>query len=238
MGITLSDRRIVDGMDRQLGLRQLHIIEGDKPVGWKVGFGSTMAMEKLGTEAPLVGFLMKPVMLPNGSSVCVADWLNPAAEAEIALFLGTDVLPGADRKTARAAVSAVAPAIELVDVNLVTDETTVGAILEANVFNRHVILGEPDFTRAGCVLDGMVGHITREGQETEVVTELESLTGDLLDIVRHVADVLGAFGKKLRAGEFLIMGSIVPPMWITRPETIRYTLQPLEDTLEIKLETR
>lgn len=238
MGITISDRRIVDGMDRQLGLRQLEIIGGDEPVGWKVGFGSVGAMEKLGTEAPLVGFLMKSAMLPNETTVCVADWLNPAVEAEIAVFLGDDVLPGADRQTARAAVSAIAPAIELVDVNLVTDETTVEAILKANVFNRHVILGKPDFTRAGCVLEGMEGHIIREGHETETVTELEALTGDLLDIVRHVADVLGAFGKKLRAGEFLIMGSIVPPMWIEHAETIRYRLHPLEDTLEIKLETR
>jgi len=163
--------------------------------------------------------------------------MNPAAEPEIALFLGEDVLPGADRATARAAVSAVAPAIELVDVNLVTDETTVQSILEENVFNRHVIVGQPDTSRAGCVLDGLIAHIFRDDEEIATVTDLEELTGDLLDIVRHVADVLGAFGKRLRAGEFLIMGSIVPPLWILRTEEIRYALGS-QDALQVRLETR
>ncbi len=237
MGITLTDTRIVEGMDRQLGLRQLRIIEGAQPVGWKVGFGSVGAMESLGIEAPLVGFLTDDVILPDGATVYVADWLNPAAEAEIALFLGADILPGASRNTVRAAIAGVAPAIELIDVNLVTDATTVSAILEANVFNRHVIVGPPDATRAGCVLDGMAGHIYRDGQSVAVVTDLEALTGDLLQIVRHVADVLGAFGKKLRAGEFLIMGAILPPLWIRQPEVIRYALDPLPP-LQVRLETR
>lgn len=237
MGITLSDGRIVEGMDRQLGLRQYRIIGGEEPVGWKVGFGSVSAMEKLGIEAPLVGFLMDSVMLPSGATVCVADWMNPAAELEIALFLGEDILPGANRQTVKQAVAGVGAAIELVDVNLVTDETTVAAILEENVFNRHVIVGEVDRSRAGCVLDGLVGRIFRSEEQIAEVTDLEALTGDLLDIVRHVADVLGAFGKRLRAGEFVIMGAIIPPLWISHAETIRYTLEPLEP-LEVRLETR
>jgi 2-keto-4-pentenoate hydratase len=224
-------------MDRQLGLRQLRIIEGEEPVGWKVGFGSASAMTKLDIEAPLIGFLTNMVILPSNSTVCVADWMNPVAEPEIALFLGQDILPGADRQTVRAAISGVSPAIELADVNLVTDETTVAAILEANVFNRHVIVGEPDTSRAGCVLDGLVGHIYRDDNEIAAVTDLEELTGDLLDIVRHVVDVLGAFGKRLRAGEFIIMGSIVPPMWISQPQSLRYVLEPI-DALEVHLETR
>lgn len=237
MGIRLEDSRLVEGMDSQLGLRQIRIIEGDQPVGWKVGFGSAAAMAKLHIEAPLVGFVTESASLPNGATVCVADWMNPAAEPEIALFLGSDVLPGADRATARASIAAVAAAIELVDVNLVTDETTVRSILEANVFNRHVIVGQPDDARAGCVLDGLVGRVYRDDKEIAAVSDLEELTGDLLDIVRHVADVLGAFGKRLRAGEFLIMGSIVPPLWITRTEEIRFKLGSM-DALTVRLETR
>jgi 2-keto-4-pentenoate hydratase len=237
MGISLDDTRIVQGMDRQLGERQLRILAGDEPLGWKVGFGSAAAMAQLGIEAPLVGFLMESAILPTKSTVNVADWMNPAAEPEIALFIGEDLLPGADRDTTRAAISAVSSAIELADVNLVTDETTVEAILAENVFNRHVIVGEPDRSRAGCNLDGLVGHVYRNDEEVAVVTDLEELTGDLLDILRHVADVLGAFGKRLNAGDFMIMGAIAPPLWITRTEEIRYTLEPLAP-IQVRLETR
>jgi 2-keto-4-pentenoate hydratase len=40
----------------------------------------------------------------------------------------------------------------------------------------------------------------------------EANTGNLVDLVRHVADVLAAFGERLRAGEIIITGSIVPPL--------------------------
>ena len=235
MGITLSDARILRGMERQLDVRQLRIIADEKPLGWKVGFGSKKAMAQLGIEAPLVGFITDRVMLPTETTVSVAGWMNAAAEPEIALFLGQDIVAGATRSEIRDAIAAVAPAIELVDVNMITDSDTVEAILAGNVFNRHVLLGKPDDSRAGCVLDGLVGHVFRDENEIAVVNDLEVLTGDLLDIVRHVANVLGAFGKRLRAGEFLIMGSIVPPLWISQTETIHYRLDPI-DAIEVQLQ--
>lgn len=237
MGITLNDTRILRGMERQFEERQYRILAGDRPVGWKVGFGSQTAMEKLDIEAPLVGFLTQSVVLPSQETVYVTEWLNAAVEPEIALFLGEDLRAGADRITTRAAIAGVAPAIELADVNLVTIPETVEEILAANVFNRHVIVGEPDTDRAGCILNGLVGHVYRNDDEIAEVTDLEELTGDLLDIVRHVADVLGAFEKRLRAGEFLIMGSIIPPLWVTKPEEIRYRLDPLPP-LSVQLKTR
>lgn len=237
MGITLNDTRILRGMERQFEERQYRILAGDRPVGWKVGFGSQAAMEKLDIEAPLVGFLTKSVVLPSQETVFVTDWLNAAVEPEIALFLGDDLRAGADRATTRAAIAGVAPAIELADVNFVTSPDTVEEILADNVFNRHVIVGEPDMDRAGCILDGLVGRVYRDGSEVAQVTELEELTGDLLDILRHVADLLGAFGKRLRAGEFLIMGSIISPLWITKQQEIQYNLDPLQ-TLTVRLKTR
>jgi 2-keto-4-pentenoate hydratase len=234
MGITLKDDRILRGMERQLDIRQLRIIAGDKPLGWKVGFGSKKAMAQLGIEAPLVGFITDRVMLPSQSTVSVEGWMNPAAEPEIALYLGQDLLAGASRPETREAIAAVAPAIELVDVNLIAAADTVEDILAGNVFNRHVIVGQADESRAGCNLDGLVGHVYRDDEEIATESDLEGLTGDLLDIVRHVADVLGAFEKRLRAGEFLIMGSIVSPLWVSETEAIRYRLDPI-DTLQVKL---
>lgn len=235
MSITLQDDRILRGMERQLDIRQLRIIAGDKPLGWKVGFGSEKAMAQLGIEAPLVGFVTDRVMLPSQSTVSVEGWMNAAAEPEVALFLGRDLLAGASRGDAREAIAAVGPAIELVDVNLIAAADTVEDILAANIFNRHVIVGQADELRAGCNLDGLVGHVYRDDEEIATVSDLEALTGDLLDIVRHVADLLGAFEKRLRAGEFLIMGSIVPPLWVSQTETIRYRLDPV-DTLEVQLD--
>ena len=35
--------------------------------------------------------------------------------------------------------------------------------------------------------------------------------GDILGLVRHAADYLGAFGERLEAGQFLITGSTIAP---------------------------
>jgi 2-keto-4-pentenoate hydratase len=182
-----------------------------------------------------VGFITDRVMLPSRSTVSVEGWMNAAAEPEIALYLGQDLHAGASRGETREAIAAVGPAIELVDVNLIAAADAVEDILAGNIFNRHVIVGQADELRAGCNLNGLVGHVYRDDEEIATVSDLEALTGDLLDIVRHVADLLGAFEKRLRAGEFLIMGSIVPPLWVSQAEAIRYRLDPV-DTLEVQLD--
>jgi 2-keto-4-pentenoate hydratase len=104
-----------------------------------------------------------------------------------------------------------------------------------NIYNRRVILGRRDASRAGCILDGRVARVNSNGVETAVPGDLQALTGDLLDIVRHVADLLAVFGETLRAGEVIITGSIVPPLWISASEDILYTLEPV-DSLSVTLD--
>ena len=54
-------------------------------------------------------------------------------------------------------------------------------------------------------------------------------------VVRHVAGHVAALGERLRAGEVVMTGSIVPPpLWIGSGEASRFTLDPL-DTISINL---
>jgi 2-keto-4-pentenoate hydratase len=53
-------------------------------------------------------------------------------------------------------------------------------------------------------------------------------TGEPIGLVRHVADMLAAFGERLRAGEFIITGSVVPPVFIEdKDESVRFELAPV-----------
>ena len=46
--------------------------------------------------------------------------------------------------------------------------------------------------------------------------------------MRHVADVLAAFGERLRAGEIIITGSVVPPLTIEPGENgIAFEVDPI-----------
>src|SRR5215510_1454561 len=132
-------------MQRQSALRAQRLQAGAKLIGWKVGFGAPAAMEKLKLTGPLVGFLLDQGMLPSGATVKVAGWHKPVAEPEIAILLGRDVAADADDTAARAAVAALAPALEIADADGPMDD--VEAILASNIFQRHVIVGPRDSDR-------------------------------------------------------------------------------------------
>jgi 2-keto-4-pentenoate hydratase len=225
MSKALADPRIARGMAAQLALRARKTGAGERVIGWKVGFGAPAAMEKLGLNAPLVGFLTDRALLEPGASVSLAGWAKPAAETEIAVYLGADVPGDASRDVAREAIAAIGPAIEIADVDSPPDD--VERILAGNIYQRHVMLGERDASRAGSRLDGVTARVVRNSREIASTADLQALTGNHVDIVRHVANVLAALGERLTAGEFIITGSITPPFWMKADESLRFDLDPV-----------
>jgi 2-keto-4-pentenoate hydratase len=220
-----DDPRIVQGMRRQAALRAAWAQAGAKLIGWKVGFGAPAAMEKLRISGPLIGFLLDQALLPSPARVSVGGWIKPVAEPEIAVHIGCDVPRDADRDAARAAIAALGPAIEVADVDGPNDD--VEAVLAGDIFQRHVVLGPRDASRAGARLDGLAGRVTRLGRALEVPSDLEANTGRLIDIVRHVAAATAQFADGLRAGQFIIAGSIVPPLFVAAGESIAFELHPV-----------
>jgi len=229
-----NDPRILRGMETQLKLRQDRMNAGEKPLGWKVGFGAPAALQRLRIDAPLIGFLTDGALLRSGATLSTAGWTKPALEPEIAVYMGKDLPGKSDRKATRDAIASIGPAIELADVEFPPDD--VEMILAGNIYNRHVILGRADASRAGGILGGLEGHVYRNGNEVAMTTDLQALTGNIIDIACHVADLLSALGERLRAGEVIITGSIIPPLWIESTGEIRYNLDPI-DVISVNIET-
>jgi 2-keto-4-pentenoate hydratase len=229
-----DDPRIQRGMAAQLAKRRALIAAGEAPLGWKVGFGSAPAMEKFKITAPLVGFLMKRGLVASGGSASLNGWVKPVAEPEIAVYVGSEVAPGGDRAAAAAAIAALSPAIELADADLPFEDPE--AILKGNIFQRHVVLGPRDPSRAGGDTAGLTGRVLRRGAETARTTDPEAATGKLVDTVRHVADLLGAFGERLSAGDIIIGGSVTPPIFVELDERdVAFHLDPL-GSVSVKFE--
>jgi 2-keto-4-pentenoate hydratase len=225
MSSAYTDSRILKGMEIQLKLRQKRLDAGEKAIGWKVGFGAPASMESLGIDAPLVGFMTDKSILAPDSEVSIAKWVKPVVEPEIAIRFGIDIAGAVDRETAKSAISAMIPSIELADVDI--PPTDIEKILEANIFHRSILLAEN--SRDGFSLNGLTGRIFRDGTESASVTALEGNTGDIIDIVRHLAHLLDMFGEKISAGDILITGSITPPIMSTASETVRFFLDPIGD---------
>jgi 2-keto-4-pentenoate hydratase len=221
-----EDPRIESGMQQQLRRRRELMASGEKPLGWKLAFGGPAALERLHINAPLVGFLMAGAVVPSGSTISFAGWKKTAAEPELTVYLGKDLAPGADRQTIQEAIAGLGAAIEVADVDHPSDD--VEGTLARNIYQRHVILGNCDATRAGGTLSGLNARVFRNGAEMADTSDLEALTGELIAIVGHVANLLAHFGETLRAGQIIIAGSITPPIWVESGETIGFHLEPLQ----------
>ena len=221
-----DDPRVVRGMTAQLKLRKERLDAGDRSLGWKVGFGAPALLERFKISGPLVGFLTQNARVDHGGMVSLAGWVKPVAEPEVAVHMGRDLAGGADHATAAAAIAGISPAIELVDLNEPPEE--VERILSHDIYQRHVVIGGPSPARAGSTADGLTCRIIRRGAETARTTDPQANTGAWIDIVRHVADVLAAFGERLKAGEIIITGSVVPPLMLEPDEQdLAFALDPV-----------
>jgi 2-keto-4-pentenoate hydratase len=221
-----DDPRVVRGMRAQLEERKKRLDGGDAPLGWKVGFAAPAMLERLKIGGPLVGFLTRNARVQSGGSVSFAGWAKPVAEPEIAVHIGRDVPADADRDTAAAAIAGISPAIELVDFSAPPEDPE--RILAGNIYQRHVVLGGDKPARAGARSDGLTCRIIRRGAESARTTDPQANTGQWVGIVQHVADLLAAFGERLRAGEVIITGSVVPPITVEPGETnIAFEVDPI-----------
>ncbi len=219
-----DDPRVARGMTAQLKLRRQRLDAGDCPLGWKVGFGALAMLERLKISGPLVGFLTQNARIPSGGTVSLAGWAKPVAEPEVAVHIGRDVAAGADRDTAAAAIAGISPAIELVDLHEPPEDPE--RVLGHDIYQRHVVIAGTTPARAGSAADGLTCRIIRRGAEFARTSDPQANTGTWIDIVRHVANVLAAFGERLRAGEIIITGSVVSPL----------TIEPDEDGLAFALD--
>jgi 2-keto-4-pentenoate hydratase len=221
-----EDPRVRRGMARQLELRRRMLEDGARPLGWKLGLGTPAAMKKLGTAAPLVGFLTDRSVLDPGSACSVGDWGKPMAEPEIAIHIGADVAEDPEPATAAAAIGGLGAAFELVDLGAADD---VEEVLAGDIFHRHVVLGPAESS----IDDDLRAEIRVGAADPKIVDDPYALTGHPAAVVAHVASHLAALGERLRAGGVIIAGSIIPALAVAPGDRLSYRLEPLPElTLE------
>jgi len=219
-GSGLDDPAVREGTRRMLAQRNILLESGETMAGWKLAFGAPRWLERFGLDGPVVGYLPASNVREPGASVSCEGWTMAVAEPEIAVYLGRDI-EDADRVTE--AIAGLGPAIELADVDSPPDDLS--EVLEGNIFHRAVVLGRPDSSRVD--LTGMLGRVSKNGSEIAVPTDLESLTGNLVAILGHTARLLETSGERLRAGEVVIMGSVVPPIAVEPGDRVEFELTPL-----------
>lgn len=222
---------IRDGLRAQeTGSREL-LDSGAQRLGWKAGFGTAAAIEKLGTDGPLVGFLTDSTLAPSGTTIDVAGWEKPILETEVALRLDANIEAGQVRQEIRAAIGAVGAAIELVDLGQAGGD--VGAILAANVFHRKVLLGDWVPLAPGEPLEDVRIDVLAGGEPHELAADPAAMLGGLIDVVAGLANLLANSEDGLRAGDVIITGAAIKPFELSGGESIEVRVGPSSVTAKI-----
>lgn len=208
----MIDQRLDNGMRNQKILLQKSIDNGDQQVGWKLGFGSETGKKNLGIVNPLVGFLLASGKLSNNSTIDTSTWTVPLAETEIAIYFDKDIEEIIDYKEV---VTSFGPAIELADLSFEPKDPE--KILDCNIYQKNFIMGERKQLSDLHQLTAKV--------DDEIVTDLSKLTGTVEELLSSfIETALKTYGKILK-DQFVILGSVVPPIRLGIGQTVSYELQ-------------
>jgi 2-keto-4-pentenoate hydratase len=192
--------------------RSDELANGATAVGWKVGINVPALQAHFGLDGPVVGYLTDSTVMGAGAPIPIGTWVRPALEVEVAIRVGDG-----------GGVAALAPALELVDVNLPFEH--IEPILQGNIFHRGVIFG-PELS--GLDVEGLTVQVARAGERLAEgrVTDLPEVT---LDVVRAF---LLAHGALLAPGDRVIAGSLITPLALAPGDDLVVTYGPL-GTLQV-----
>lgn len=215
------DPRVVAGLSAQLARRAELMAQGAEPVGWKIGFNMPAVQKAFGITQPIAGFITSASVIAEGGRHSLAGARQPMAEPELAIHIGEELEPECTRTDAETAIAAFGPAIEVADVDpALTDLTEITAV---NVFHRAVLFGE---AVAGTPIDGVVARVTFNGDAFGEGNPLDA-TLDPVEVVRVIARTIGAGGERLRPGDAIIAGTLVPPPVVSPEDELAVDLGPL-----------
>lgn len=191
--------------------------------GHKIGCTTPVMQAYLGIDHPCAGEVFASTVHESGAAVPLARFHRVGVECEVAARLGAD-LParagGHDRDSAGAAVAGLMAGIELVDDRYADYRALPAPVLIADdFFNAGVVLGTavPDWR--GLDLGAIEGVMTIGGTEAGRGRGADIL-GHPLAALAWLADHRAALGTPLRAGEFVMLGSVVKTVWIDAPTTV------------------
>jgi 2-keto-4-pentenoate hydratase len=220
----VDDARVRRGLTAQLKRWRTLQAQGAGRAGWKLGMHLPALQQPLQIDGPVLGFLTRDACISPGTTHSLAGSTMVGVEPEVAIHLSEDIALGATRAQARKAVTGLGPALEIVDVDGPRDDLE--WMLSHNLFQRAVVFGELGASRWEGSVDGVTVQAHLNGTDAGCA-DAAVVLGDLVDTVRFVAGLLGAFGETLRAGDRIITGSLTAPVWVKPGDYVTADFGPL-----------
>lgn len=195
-----------DGYQVLLKILDRYVRIGVGHAGWKVGLTAEAIQRQLGVHEPVFGLLLDTGAQPSGTVFEFSDLIQPGFENELCLTIGTTLRgPGVTLEQARAAISAVAPALEIIERrgDVAGD---LGLTLADNGQQKAFVTGSAVTPSADVRLSEASVEVFVNGQSMERATGAEVM-GDPAASIAWLANKLVEFDRSLEAGMVVMSGS-------------------------------
>ncbi len=191
-----------------------HLGAGRHVVGHKIGLTSEPMQTLLGVDEPDFGYILDDMVLANDSTAQCARFCAPRVEPEVAFLLRATLRgPNVTVHDVRAATSAVAVALEIVDSRIRDWKLTLRDTVADNASSGAVVIG--DWVPYSERLDLAASRASLRLNGHEVDTGLGSaVLGDPATAVAWLANSLSEFGTELAAGQFVMSGSFTTAAFV------------------------
>lgn len=213
----------------QLAWRDAEVAAGRRLAGRKVGLTSAVMRRATKVDQPDYGVFFADQVFPSGAELHASDFPNVRVEVEIAFELCSELEPPFTPSSVLAASCTVRPALEILASRIDLEGRTVLDTISDNAALGAVVLGAPvrasrvwDRHWEGAILERASGHHAAEIEETGLAA---AVLGDPAASVAWLARTLAALGETPHAGEVIMSGSFVAPLWISAGDrvTARFT---------------
>lgn len=220
-----------DGYLVQDELHQLLAAAGLGPVaGHKIGCTTPVMQAYLGIPNPCAGGVFASTVHHGTARLRAGDYVRVGVECEIAVALGTDLAPRDapfDRARVAPAVGACMAAMEVVDDRYLSyRDLGVPTLVADDFFDAGCVLGAPVTAWRALDLPALSGAMRINGVEVGR-GQGRAIMGHPLEALAWLANARAARGLGLRAGEFVLLGSVVETRWLAPGDEVRIAIEGL-----------
>jgi 2-keto-4-pentenoate hydratase len=199
------------------------VAQGRKIAGRKVGLTAKAVQAQLGVNQPDFGVLFADMAIANKGILPASKVLQPKVEAEVALIMARAVEAPMTREAVAAAVSAVVPAIEIVDSRIADWKITFADTVADNGSSAFFVLGDNAQPLKGLDL-WSCGMVLEINGDVRSLGAGAACLGHPLDAALWLAKTLAARGEQLNAGDVVLTGALGPMVAIQPGDKVRATI--------------
>ncbi|WP_156288914.1 2-keto-4-pentenoate hydratase [Oceanobacillus salinisoli] len=182
--------------------------KGSKIIGPKMGITSEAKMKQMNVDDPIYGYVFDYMVINEGDSISISDYIHPKVEPEIGFILSRDLEgPGVTPLDVLRSTEYVFPAIEIIDSRYENFNFTLPDVIADNTSAAGAVFGTNLKRPESLELD-VVGVTLSINGEIQALGAGAAVLGHPANSVARLANMLAKKGEKVKAGQPILTGGI------------------------------